>query len=713
MSKWSSFEKQQLLTESWREYLNEEELQEIFGKRAWEKLVDDFAKEDEGAAQLATRLGLKRADVTGPGGKALDIAQIEKKVKDLLDITKKANDPELTKATQDLVQNVKQTVKAGGDEQAADAAIKDDPTPVEVEEEFPIEITTKNFANFIERSNFSKIAPLFKKVGVDKSAEEIKQMISKNLPAFFKSFEKLLDRSDVGDYFQLQAGLSETINIKDRIGVGSDPVSNLMIFVFGSLLRNYIRELSKTLENVPEEKAQQLVNSVAGLTKLTLKSIIDSKPKSQKAAEEPTQDVKAKENFDSDTGLPISDEGRDKLLDSLSKATTRDEFEEIYNRLLQSKYGKEKDQSAIEKAIQQKNPMVISGFGGDEEKRVAVRSKFQNLFLPDETTDGEPTSGGQKKEPARRTKTFSPLRRDEFDPEPEEEKADETSEAKPEATAEPEEEETDETPEGVVTSILKGRGVDAEDIKAFLEDLKKLQNLEEVSQKDAAEALGIDVKKYKELMEKHPRVLAAIQKTRQKEAKEKLLKALAKIVVKNAAPSEAEPAVVEPKPKDKKTTPKVKGPEGVKKINKQAKEKAKQVAIKPPPEKKVKAAVKEPEKLPEVKFLGKERVDDAYREYGKEGGVVMFELVPERAPGTKQKRFVKVPEDQPYDNKKEAVEEYLSLYKALSKVETRLHHKTYAKSYLVGLKDFIESFDKEEQINESVMLRWKTIAGIK
>ena len=144
MSKnWSSYENDRLIMESWRKHiretprysflrespeyiLNEADLQEIFGKRAWEKLVDDFAKEDEGAADLAQRLSLARVDVTDPQGKALDVAQIADKTKQILKLAQQSGDPEVADAAQDLAQNVQQVNQAGGTEQAAAAAIADD-----------------------------------------------------------------------------------------------------------------------------------------------------------------------------------------------------------------------------------------------------------------------------------------------------------------------------------------------------------------------------------------------------------------------------------------------------------------------------------------------------------------------------------------------------------------------------------------------------------
>ena len=136
--KWSSYEKDGKIMESWRSYvegppayrflqegpdyvLTEQDLQELFGKDNWEKLVDRFAVEDDGAADLAQRLGLKSAEVTGAQGQALDVAEIEAKIRQVMDIARKSNDPELADAAQDLAQNAQQVAQgASAEEVTAD-----------------------------------------------------------------------------------------------------------------------------------------------------------------------------------------------------------------------------------------------------------------------------------------------------------------------------------------------------------------------------------------------------------------------------------------------------------------------------------------------------------------------------------------------------------------------------------------------------------------
>ena len=152
--------------------------------------------------------------------------------------------------------------------------------PVTVQTDFPIQITTQEFAEFINKTNFAKVAKMFKKLGIDKDAAEIKKKLISLLPVLFHSFDKALIDSDVGDYFRLQGAVNETIDINKRIGVGSAPESNLIIFVFGGLLKNYINKQSKEVEafgEIPPEKLDQLQNSVSGLTNKTLRNILSSK----------------------------------------------------------------------------------------------------------------------------------------------------------------------------------------------------------------------------------------------------------------------------------------------------------------------------------------------------------------------------------------------------------------------------------------------------
>jgi len=131
-----------LIMESWRnfvsettesgEYLTEQELEEIFGKAAWEKMVDRFAVEDDGAADLARRLGLKDVDTRDASGERLDVAQIEDKVKQALAVAQQTKDPEVIDAAQKLAVTADQAapeleLEPAGASPDADASAEEKP----------------------------------------------------------------------------------------------------------------------------------------------------------------------------------------------------------------------------------------------------------------------------------------------------------------------------------------------------------------------------------------------------------------------------------------------------------------------------------------------------------------------------------------------------------------------------------------------------------
>jgi hypothetical protein len=187
-------------------------------------------------------------------------------------------------------------------------------TPATVETDFPIQITIDEFSKFIDKSNFETIKKIFNRLGVNKEAGQIKQKFKSLLPPFFKSFDKALKDSDVGKYFRLQTQVKETINIKDRLGNYSDPQSNLYIFLFGGLLKNYIQKRSNEVDaivgDLPNEVLTQLQNSVSGLTDKTLNSILGSKRDAGKPTAEPpsTSDEEEDESRNWDGPVWTSDE---------------------------------------------------------------------------------------------------------------------------------------------------------------------------------------------------------------------------------------------------------------------------------------------------------------------------------------------------------------------------------------------------------------------
>ena len=182
-----------------------------------------------------------------------------------------------------------------------------------------------------------------------------------------------------------RAGLDEkTANIilkalqKDFAEAGYNVMENAARKVIA--LANTLQIIEALTDPVKKEKVKEIIVNMLRQNKIKLD------PQSSKALRSAAVPVNVEEvpDFDGETGIPITDEGRDKLLDLLSEATTKEQFNEIYNRLLQSKYGiaNGKDPDAIKSAIENNDPMRISTFGNtEEEKRIAVRRKFIDLFL--------------------------------------------------------------------------------------------------------------------------------------------------------------------------------------------------------------------------------------------------------------------------------------------------------------------------------------------
>jgi chemotaxis protein histidine kinase CheA len=502
------------------------------------------------------------------------------------------------------VQNVKQTVKAGGDEQAADAAIKDDPTPVKK----PVEEPTQDG----EPSRIDAIRPP-KSVRDIKGSEKYKKFMT-SLLNFFAN--------------EMKIDTKIAKKIVHDIWKQTPPSGNFNKLIF--------------LEAIDKEIDIASILAKSGLN--------------------PAQQIR--------------------VLGALKKwaAQNSDLVDDRMTRIL-SQRDKEAEAPAEE-------PAAVSS----------------------------PSKPESKPEP--------PV-------EPEEE-ADETPEVEPEATAEPEEEETpepapgpeaseeeetDETPEGVVTSILKSKAVSEKDIEAFLEDLKKLKALEEVRQKDAAQALGINVPKYKELMKKHPNVVKAIRRT-QNEAAQKLLEALAKIVAENATPSEAKPAAAESEAEDSKSKKTKVKKAGKKKTLSSNEERQ--------------AAAKEPEQTPDPRFTGiaVRKIKNKYNNLTIENKInfnkskEVIEKI-HQVESVEKQSFIKnilfvvtLTNGEQFGLPKELQRNNLKF--AFKEDEEALNPKAPVLDKVIKLAKIKGGKIEEKGIvkygtalKESLMLRWKTIAGIK
>ena len=650
MSKWSSFEKQQLLTENWRKYLNEEEIDEGF--------ADRLKQTAKGAYKGGKEAWEKSRPKVMSDYPATEIATI---VKTISDLGKKANIP-------------------------VDTA--------KIVDEFEEMLKAQNFV--------------------------IKE-------------QKL----------ELGADL--------KLDLGKAPRLKAFMFDLAKKDKNLLAPLIKALSNGSfdvGDKYKSIANQLDKLKSVEAPSggATDSLEKTM-ADQKPTQDVKDKDDIDRETGLPISDKERDSTpsqpsaekkkapepeqdrtpelpVDQRSTTVTA-EFEpeiEIKNDELQA-FIKELDLGEIDIGITQggeeakrkilDNLPYFYKILGDKLKEGRIQGSFKLPEIPSTITADIPgvepemrdllslafnriiyrfikeMTTGNKQIPSEvedELKQIAPPPKDEEAPE----------------LAASEEEETDETPETeepktFVTNRLKEAGVEEDKIEAFFDDLREMGVINEISRPNLKKTLKLKPKEFNALLGRHPEVAEAIKGMRPKQGGDEFLKALAKIVVEKAVPSEAEPAAVEPEAEENKSK-KTKVKKAVKKKTRPSKEE-------------IQAAVEDPTKLPETN-LPPRVVDNTYRKYGKKGRGVMFEPVEGAAPGTNQQKLVIDP-DVSHSDKEEAVDDYLRLYYKLKNISTSKQNSIYAKSYLVGLKDFIISLDKKKQINESVMLRWKTIAGIK
>jgi hypothetical protein len=310
MATWSSFEKDKLITEGWRDFFKKKKesagtypaselttIVNLISNLAKKLKIDiDISKiVDEFETILKSQnynLQEQEDKIMIGGDVNLDLSKAPT-LKTFMDAVA-AQNPEglkiLLKALGRGAFDVSKYKPAASTEQTS-IEEPEQATPATVETDFPIQITVDEFSKFIDQSNFETIKKMFNKLGVNKETEEIKQKFKSLLPPLFKSFDKALVDSDVGEYFRLQTQVKETINIEDRLGDYSNPQSNLYIFLFGALLKNYIQKRSNEVDaivgDLPNEELAQLKNSVSGLTNKTLKSILGSKRDAGKPTAEP------------------------------------------------------------------------------------------------------------------------------------------------------------------------------------------------------------------------------------------------------------------------------------------------------------------------------------------------------------------------------------------------------------------------------------------
>lgn len=624
MATWSSFEKDKLITEGFRDFFKKKEksvgtypaselttIVNLISNLAKKlnidvdtsKIVDEF----EAILKAANYNLQEQEDKIMIGGDVnLDLTKAPT-LKAFMDAVA-AQNPEglkiLLKALKRGAFDVSRYQPAASTEQTPTEE-PEQATPATVETDFPIKITVDEFSKFIDKSNFETIKKIFNKLGVNKETEEIKQKFKSLLPPFFKSFDKALEDSDVGEYFRLQTQVKETINIKDRLGDFSNPQSNLYIFLFGALLKNYIQKRSNEVDaivgDLPDGILKQLQNSVSGLTDKTLNSILGSKRDTDKPTAEPP--------------------------------STSDEEEE------------------------------------------------------DETGQIEPASSTEPAEP-------------EVNQEPAPE---------PQATEEPLK---------IITKILGEKGVSEEKVNAFIDDLKSMGVIREIASRTLKNSLKMSKAEWEQFSKKHEEVIKAINqlggKSKPATALRKQFKdALSKIITRTSIPrpkrsSEKKKSADRPTSKSEPTpaaaTPAETEPEAA------------------PPEPEVS---REPEQAEERTFksLGSDRQlqrlksgnPDQFNS-GRQGKMARFKT--RTSDNTRIFAISKSKRDKYDENDSKDIDMAYDTWNSTYDQMTKIYRRTLkdeVKAYLLGLEGWIKEAEQKSstKLEESLIVRWKTIAGIK
>jgi hypothetical protein len=625
MSKWSSFEKQQLLTESWREYLNEEEIDE--------GLADRLKLTAKGAYKGGKEAWEKSRPKVMSDYPATEIATI---VKTISDLGEKAGIPVNTAK---IVDEFEEMLKA------QNFVIKEQKLELGADLKLDLSkaLTLKAFMDALAKKDKNLLAPLIKALSngsfdVGDKYKSIATQLDKLKPVEAPSAGAKEPPEKVVEPIPAQAeeepGIVPTPAVKPKEDEPTPP-------------------RKPEVEKPPVDQRSTPVEA-------------EFEPEIEIKNDELQAFIKELDLGEIDIGITQGgEEAKRIILDNLP----------YFYKIL----GDKLKQGGIQDSF--KLPEIPSTItadipGVEPEMRDLLSLAFNRIiyrFIKEMTTGNKQIPSEVEDE----LKQIAPPPKDEEAPE----------------LAASEEEETDETPETeepktFVTNRLKEAGVEEDKIEAFFDDLRQMGVINEISRPNLKKTLKLKPKEFNALLGRHPEVAEAIKGMRPKQGGDEFLKALAKIVVEKAVPSEAE------ENKSKKT-----------KVKKAVKKKTR------PSKEEIQAAVEDPTKLPETN-LPPRVVDNTYRKYGKKGRGVMFEPVEGAAPGTNQQKLVIDP-DVSHSDKEEAVDDYLRLYYKLKNISTSKQNSIYAKSYLVGLKDFIISLDKKKQINESVMLRWKTIAGIK
>ena len=452
-----------------------------------------------------------------------------------------------------------------------------------------------------------------------------------------------------------------------------------------------------------------------------------------KGQDKPGPDPDAVKNFDDMTGVPITDEGRDQIVNKMITTNNAGDFMDLYDTLGKSSFGK--DKHSIEKLMSsvgelsdykkeknlnftdmQKNIdksiiAYISSFGSD--KRQQIRDKFRELIIkpifvdddtpdpsvnvPDDSSAGDEDDSSAKQDSADSSETDTTSSVD-----------DSNKEAETEDTQDDESQE-ETTPENIIRKDLRSALKDEKEQKEFDEQFPKfIEELRELvgtiaeinQQKDVFGAIGIKGTKnkdkqtrYKEIIKKYPKVKKALQMYQpDSEEKQRFLNNFAKLIKSPPVSTGITDDTPEP-----------------------------EVAPDEAPEPEV-APEAEAEEPSEEKSEQKYEFKPIFKNYDEMKNIIRndrskfyFKGSSGRKYGFRRDIFIVKQINYDSDNVQEAFEAWEELYN-----NENQNKKDNVKAYLVGLKRFIENNAGQKSapefgstsLNESIMLRWKKIAGI-
>ena len=204
-----------------------------------------------------------------------------------------------------------------------------------------------------------------------------------------------VDTSAIVDEFEA-ALKSENYNLQeqeDKIMIGGDvpldltKTPNLQVFVKNVAQANkrglgiLLKALERGAFKVSGYESVAPVKQAPKGTEYEPYGAVDATP--EKRADNLV--VKQKGNFDAETGSPISEEGRDSIIKQIASATEPEQFYVLYQRLANSKFSDNDKKDSFNTAFKNRDYKYLSGFGAGSKAQQIIRQKFIDLFLSDET----------------------------------------------------------------------------------------------------------------------------------------------------------------------------------------------------------------------------------------------------------------------------------------------------------------------------------------